>query len=138
MTVLCGCYVDALWAINELANAWVWLRNRGWRKLDDSSTRICTRLLALAALAKSRNVPISLHEEQRGDAIVITEIYDFSAGGAMGPTQEISFAVSECVYGWTAAYAQRGTHHRAHPPRAGRGRQFGDDGDATRHVETRH
>ena len=139
MTVLCGCYVDALWAINESANAWVWLRNRGWRKLDDSSTRICTRLLALAALAKSRNVPISLHEEQRGDAIVITEIYDFSAGGAMGPTQEISFAVSECVYGWTAAYAQRGTHItvriRLVPDE---GVSSGDDGDATRHVETRH
>ncbi|WP_372527258.1 hypothetical protein [Piscinibacter sp.] len=110
MTVLCGCFVDGLWAINETANAWVWLRNRGWRKLDNSSTQICTRLLALAALAKQRNVAISLHEEQRGGDLVITEIYDYAAGGAMGPTEEVSFAVNECVYGWTAAYAQRGTH----------------------------
>jgi hypothetical protein len=110
MAVLCGCYVDALWTNNESANAWIWLRNRGWRKLDNSSPKICTRLLALAALAKTRNVPISLHEEQRGDDLVITEIYDFAAGGAMGPTEEVSFVVNECVYGWTAAYAQRGTH----------------------------
>lgn len=110
MSVLCGCHVDALWAIDESANAWVWLRNRGWRKLDNASTQTCTRLLALAALAKQRMVPISLHEEQRGGDRVITEIYDFSAGGAMGPTEDVSFAVNECVYGWTAAYTQRGTH----------------------------
>lgn len=110
MTVLCGCYVDGLWTINERANAWVWLRNRGWRKLDNSSVQNCTRLLSLAALAKQRNVPISLHEEQRGNDRVVTEIYDFATGGAMGPTEELSFSVSECIYGWTAAYAQQGTH----------------------------
>jgi hypothetical protein len=110
MAVLCGCHVDALWAINEAANAWVWLRNRGWRKLDNSSTQVCTRLLALAALAKQRNAAISVHEEQRGGDLVITEIYDFATGGAMGPAEEVSFSVSECVYGWTAAYAQHGTH----------------------------
>ncbi len=109
MPVLCGCHVDGLWTINETANAWIWLRNRGWRKLDNRSPQVCTRLLAIAALAKQRNVAISLHEEQRGGDRVVTEIYDFDAGGAMGPPQEISFAVNECVYGWTAAYAQRGT-----------------------------
>lgn len=110
MSVLCGCHVDGLWTINESANAWVWLRNRGWRKLDGGSPRSCSRLLAIAALAKERNLAISLHEEQRGNDRVITEIYDFAAGGAMGRTEEVSFAVNECVYGWTAAYAQRGTH----------------------------
>jgi hypothetical protein len=110
MAVLCGCNVDGLWAINESANAWVWLRHRGWRKLANGSTQSCTRLLALAALAKERNQAISLHEEQRGNDRVITEIYDFPASGAMGPVEEISFAVNECVYGWTAAFAQRGTH----------------------------
>jgi hypothetical protein len=110
MAVMCGCHVDALWTINETANAWIWLRNRGWRKLDNTSSQICTRLLALAALAKQRNVAVSLREEQRGNENFITEIYDFEASGGMGPTEEVSFAVSECVYSWTAAYAQRGTH----------------------------
>jgi hypothetical protein len=109
MTVLCGCHIDGLWAINESANAWVWVRNRGWRKLDDRAPDICTRLLSLAALAKERNLAISIHEELRGADRVITEIYDFSIG-QMGPTEEVRFSVSECVYGWTAAYAQRGTH----------------------------
>ena len=109
MTVLCGCRVDGLWTINEPANAWVWIRNRGWRKLDDRSADVCTRLLALATLAKERNLAISIHEEQRGANRVITEIYDFP-NGEVGPTEEISFSVSECVYIWTAAYAQRGTH----------------------------
>jgi hypothetical protein len=109
MTVLCGCHVDGLWTINESANAWVWLRNRGWRKLDNRSAADCTRLLAFAAMAKERNLGISVHEEQRGADRVITEIYDFPTG-EVGPTEEISFAVSECGFDWTAAYAQRGTH----------------------------
>ena len=110
MSVLCGCHVDGLWAINESANAWVWLRNRGWRKLDNNSAHNCSRLLAIAAHAKERNLAISLHEELRGNDRVITEIYDFNAGGALGPTVEVSFAVNECSYGWTAAFAQQGTH----------------------------
>lgn len=109
VTVLCGCHIDGLWTINQGANAWVWVRNRGWRKLDDRSSDSCTRLLALAALSKERGLAISVHEEERGGNRVITEIYDFQAS-AVGPTEEISFDVSECVYGWRAAYAQRGTH----------------------------
>jgi hypothetical protein len=109
MPVLCGCHVDGLWAINESANAWVWLRNRGWRKLDDNSARNCSRLLAVAAHAKASQLAIAVHEELRGNDRVITEIYDFNAGGALGPTEEVSFAVNECIYGWTAAFAQHGT-----------------------------
>ncbi|MGX7678868.1 hypothetical protein ACSMXN_08210 [Jatrophihabitans sp. DSM 45814] len=109
MTVLCGCHIDGLWAINETANAWIWVRNRGWRKLDNRSPADCTRLLSIAAMAKERNLAISVHEEQRGSDRVITEMYDFP-NGETGPLEEISFAVNECVYGWTAAYAQRGTH----------------------------
>jgi len=109
MTVLCGCHIDGLWAINESANAWVWVRNRGWRKLDNRSADVCTRLLSLAAMSKEQNFAISIHEEQRGADLVITEIYDFP-NGQMGPVEEISFSVSECVYGWTAAFAQQGTH----------------------------
>jgi hypothetical protein len=109
LPIYCGCYIDALWANNERANAWVWVRHRGWRKLDDRSDDACTNLLAIAALAKAEQLAVSVHEEQRGGRPYITEIYDFE-NGAVGPTEEVSFSVSECIYGWTAAYAQRGTH----------------------------
>jgi hypothetical protein len=107
--VSCGRYIDALWSSEERSNAWVWLRGSGWRKLDDRSDDACTNLLAVAAEAKARNWAVSVHEELRGSRWYITEIYDFRTG-AVGPTQEIAFDVSECVYRWRAAYAQRGTH----------------------------
>ena len=108
MAVLCGRYVDALWANHQRANAWAWLRGSGWRKLDDRNPDACSDLLALAAKAKKEQWAISVHEELRGGNWVITEMYDF-ATGVMGPTEEISFAVNECVYNWTAAYSQQGT-----------------------------
>ena len=108
MPVSCSRYIDALWSNGERSNAWAWLRGSGWRKLDDRNHDSCTNLLAVAAKAKSENWAVSVHEEQRGGRSVITEIYDFPTG-AVGPTQEVSFSVSECIYGWTAAYAQRGT-----------------------------
>jgi hypothetical protein len=109
MPVSCGRYIDALWANEEPSNAWVWLRGSGWRKLDDRSDDACTNLLALAAEAKAHGWAISVHEEERGGRWFITEFLDFP-DGQLGPTEEVSFSVSECVYGWTAAYAQRGTH----------------------------
>jgi hypothetical protein len=108
MSVSCGRFVDALWCNEERSNAWVWLRGTGWRKLDDRNDDACTNLLAIAAAAKARGWAISVHEEVRGGVNFITEIYDFP-NGAVGPTENISFSVSECVYGWTAAYDQRGT-----------------------------
>ena len=108
MSVSCGRYVDALWSNDERSNAWVWLRGSGWRKLDDRHDDACTNLLAIAAKAKRNGWVVSVHEEERGGRTFITEMYDF-LNGEVGPTQEVSFAVSECVYGWNAAYAQRGT-----------------------------
>ena len=108
MSVSCGRYIDALWCNEEESNAWVWLRDSGWRKLDDRNKDACTNLLVIAAEAKRRRWAISVREELRGDRWFITEIYDFP-NGAAGPTESISFSVSECVYGWTAAYDQRGT-----------------------------
>jgi hypothetical protein len=108
MSVSCGRQIDALWCNEEPRNAWVWLRGTGWRKLDDRNSDGCTNLLAIAAAAKSNGWAASIHEEERGSRWYITEIYDFP-NGAVGPTEEISFSVSECIYGWTAAYAQRGT-----------------------------
>lgn len=108
MPVSCGRRIDALWCNEEQSNAWVWLRGRGWRKLDDREHDACTNLLAIAAAAKANGWAVSVHEEQRGDRWYITEIYDFP-NGTVGPTESVSFSVSECVYGWTAAYDQRGT-----------------------------
>lgn len=108
IAVSCGRYVDALWSNDEPSNAWVWLRGTGWRKLDDRNDDACTDLLAIAAEAKARGWAVSVHEEERGGRPCITEMYTFSTG-VVGPTQEISSSVSECIYGWTAAYAQRGT-----------------------------
>ena len=65
-------------------------------------------MLRLAIAAKRLAAPITIHEELRGDRWVITEIQDYTWGG-IGPGQEVSFAVSECVYGWTARFHQRGT-----------------------------
>jgi hypothetical protein len=108
MSVSCGRRIDALWCNEQASNAWIWLRGTGWRKLDDRNADTCTNLLAIAASAKQTGQAVSVHEEVRGGLNVITELYDF-ANGAVGPTEEVSFDVSECVYGWRAAYAQRGT-----------------------------
>jgi hypothetical protein len=109
MGVSCKRTIQALWCNEEESNAWVWLSDAGWRKLDDRNNDACTNLLAIAALAKSRNADVMVHEEIRGATWFITEIYDFSHGGTFA-AQEISFAVSECTFGWTAAFHQEGTH----------------------------
>jgi hypothetical protein len=109
MGTSCHRFIQALWCNEQESNAWVWLSDAGWRKLDDSHADACTDLLAIAALAKTRNVPVMVHEELRSGRWFITEIYDFSHGAA-GTPQEISFSVSECTFGWTAAFRQTGTH----------------------------
>lgn len=109
MGVSCRRRVQALWCNEQPANAWVWLSGAGWRKLDNQNADACQNLLAIAALAKSRNVDVMVHEELRGETWFITEIYDFSHGAA-ATAQEVSFSVSECIFGWTAAFRQDGTH----------------------------
>lgn len=109
MGIFCGCRIDGLWANHERSNAWVWVRNRGWRKLDDRNDDTTTNLLAYAAMAKERGLDISIHEETRGGRRYITEMYDYE-NGFVGPTREISYSMSECIYGWTVAYRQRGAY----------------------------
>jgi len=109
MTVSCHRRIQALWCNEEESNAWVWLSGAGWRKLDDRNRDACTNLLAVAALAKGRNSEVMVHEELRGDTWFITEIYDFSHGVTLA-AREVNFSVSECTFGWTAAFLQQGTH----------------------------
>lgn len=109
MSVSCGRRIIGLWANEQRSNAWIFLDGTGWRKLDDRNHDACTNLLAIAAECKARNWSVSVHEQARGGTTFVTEIYDH-VNGAVGPTTNVSFDVSECVYGWNAAYAQRGTH----------------------------
>jgi hypothetical protein len=109
MSVSCRRQIQALWCNEEESNAWVWLSGTGWRKLDDRNRDACTNLLAIAALAKNRSADVMVHEELRDNIWFITEIYDFSLEAAFA-AQEISFSVSECIFGWTAAFLQQGTH----------------------------
>jgi hypothetical protein len=109
MAVSCRRRILALWVNEQPSNAWAFLEDAGWRKLDDRNEDACTNLLVLAAQAKSQNAIAKVREELRGDRWFITEIYDLTPG-APAVAEEISFSVSECVFGWTAAYTQKGTH----------------------------
>lgn len=109
MAVSCRRRIQALWCNEEEANAWVSLSDAGWRKLDDRDNDACTNLLALAAQAKKQDSLVKVREELRGEIWYITEIYELSPGPD-ALAQEISFSVSECIYGWTAAFRQKGTH----------------------------
>src|SRR5262245_11201829 len=109
MAVSCARRIQALWSNEERSNAWVWVQNAGWRKLDDRNDDACTNLLAIAAESKSRNALVSISEEMRDGNWVITEIYDFNQG--LAPVaEEVSFAVAECTFGWTARFRQEGTN----------------------------
>lgn len=46
--------VDALWTINERANAWAWI-DGGWRKFDDNHEDSVMNMAILAAHAKGAN-----------------------------------------------------------------------------------
>jgi hypothetical protein len=109
VAVSCRRRIQALWCNSQESNAWAWLSDAGWRKLDDRENDACTNLLALAAQAKKQNALVKVREELRDDTWYITEIYDFSPGPD-AVAQEVSFSVSECIFGWTAAFQQKGTH----------------------------
>lgn len=108
MGVSCNRRITALWANFESSNAWAWVNDAGWRKLKDDNDDACTNLLVLAAQAKKQNALVKIREEFDDGKWYITEIYDFSPAPEPG-ANEVSFNVSECVYGWTARYQQRGT-----------------------------
>jgi hypothetical protein len=103
---LCDRRVLALWAINEADNIWIWVDGLGWRKLDPPNA---TELLIEAARAKADGSLVDLVDAKRGDTHYITEIYVWGPGQPPGGV-EVSRRVSECIYGWTAAYRQQGTH----------------------------
>ena len=94
----------ALWAINEPDNAWVWVTGLQWRKLDTTNTE---KLLVEAANAKATHSWVDVFEEDRGGTMSITQLYVWDP--VQPPTGfEVTRAMSECIYGWTAAYRQEG------------------------------
>jgi len=103
MPNICNRTIGGLWAINQPANVWIWVNGLGWRKLDTTNT---TNLLVVAARAKIDGALLDLTEEVRGTTTFLTQItpVPFTPSAV-----EVSLAVSECIYGWTAAYEQRGT-----------------------------
>jgi hypothetical protein len=104
MPYVCGRTIGALWAINETNNAWVWVNSLGWRKLDTTNIR---NLLIVAARAKLDRTAVDLAEEVRGNRTYITQITPVPFAPS---ATEVSRNISECIYGWTAAYEQRGSN----------------------------
>src|SRR5260370_1593241 len=115
MPYVCVRTIGAFWAINEPDNAWVWVNDLGWRKLDTSNTR---NLLLVAARAKMDGSPVNLAEEIQGDRTIITQITPVPLTPA---ATEVSRSVSDGFSGGTAAYPQPGPHlplrtHLTHSP----------------------
>jgi hypothetical protein len=104
MKYLCARTIGGLWAKNEDQNAWIWVNDIGWRKLDTSNF---IDLLIVASRAKMDGTAVDLAEETRGDRTYITQItpVPFSPSA-----NEVSRGISECIYAWSAAYEQRGSH----------------------------
>jgi hypothetical protein len=64
--------VTALWSINELRNAWMYVVNLGWRKLYNGRDHAFTALVTLASQARQTGRRITFREEADG---MVHEIY---------------------------------------------------------------
>jgi hypothetical protein len=58
--------VAALWSINEVRNAWVYLSGVGWKKLYNGRDWAFTALVALASQARETGRTINAREEADG------------------------------------------------------------------------
>lgn len=67
-----GVTVDALWAVNEVRNAWMRVVGTGWKKLYNGRDGAFTALAILAAQARETGKPINYREEADG---MVYEIY---------------------------------------------------------------
>lgn len=67
-----GMFVTATWSINEPRNAWMYVKDLGWRKLYNGRDHAHLALVALAAQARETGSPISFREEADG---MVYEIY---------------------------------------------------------------
>jgi hypothetical protein len=67
-----GVTVTALWSINEIRNAWMYVPTVGWRKLYNGSDGAFTALTTLASQARQTGRSINFREEANG---MVYEIY---------------------------------------------------------------
>ena len=64
--------VTAMWSINEPRNAWMHVKDLGWRKLYNGRDGSFTALVSLAGQARQTARPITFREESDG---MVYEIY---------------------------------------------------------------
>ena len=69
-----GKTVTALWSINEIRNAWMYVAGVGWRKLYNGRDGAFRALVTLAAHARQTGRPINFREEADG---MVYEIYSW-------------------------------------------------------------
>ena len=69
-----GKTVTALWSINEIRNAWMYVSGVGWRKLYNGRDGAFRALVTLAAHARQTGRPINFREEADG---MVYEIYSW-------------------------------------------------------------
>lgn len=69
-----GKTVTALWSINEIRNAWMYVSGLGWRKLYNGRDGAFRALVTLAAHARQTGRPINFREEADG---MVYEIYSW-------------------------------------------------------------
>jgi hypothetical protein len=69
-----GMTVTALWSINEVRNAWMYVSGLGWRKLYNGRDGAFRALVTLAAHARQTGRPINFREEADG---MVYEIYSW-------------------------------------------------------------
>jgi hypothetical protein len=67
-----GVIVTALWSINEIRNAWMYVSGLGWRKIFNGRDGAFTALVTLASQARQTGRQISFREEADG---MVYEIY---------------------------------------------------------------
>jgi hypothetical protein len=65
-------YVDAMWSIDQVRNAWMLVRGLGWRKIYNGRDGAFDALTALASQARQTGHQISFREEADG---MVYEIY---------------------------------------------------------------
>jgi C1A family cysteine protease len=63
--------ITGLWAINTDRNAWVYVKDLGWRKISPDKDNIFFDMLAQLAAAKAGNHPVNFRQEKG----VIKEVY---------------------------------------------------------------
>lgn len=66
-------YIDGLWTNRNAKNAWAYIRNLGWRKIEPLNSDSVTNLLLVIVKAKAKNRSLNFYEKDQK----IMEIYSW-------------------------------------------------------------